>query len=312
VIHKTQLHQVLDCLQEGFYLVDSSGRINHWNKAAERLTGHTADEVLGSRCSENILVHVDSNGDPLCTGNCPLMAALRDGGQKKSEAYLQHRNGHRIPVSVSVVPTRDRNGEIDGAVQIFEDRSPQVIASEHIEELRALALLDHLTGLANRRFTESALHARAEEHRRYGWPFAVLLMDLDRFKEINDEYGHVVGDQVLCVAGKSLAHGVRKTDLLGRWGGDEFIAIIANASEEPLQATGNRLRALVERSTVNTDEETIGVSISVGGVMCRPGEDVDSLIYRADHLLYEAKASGRNCVKVEADHAGPTYRRAAA
>ena len=113
------------------------------------------------------------------------------------------------------------------------------------------------------------------------------------------------------MAGKTLSRGIRKTDLMGRWGGDEFIAIIANAREEPLQATGNRLRALVERSTISVEDETIGVTVSVGGVMCRPGEDVENLIQRADHLLYEAKANGRNCVKVEAEIEEPSIQLAA-
>ena len=131
---------LLDNLYDGVYFVDRERRITFWNKAAERITGFTQAEVLGKRCADNLLRHVDDRGNSLCEGACPLSYTLRDGQLRSASVFLHHKNGHRLPVAIGVAPITDNQQNIIGAVEIFRDNSATVAALEHLKELEDLAL----------------------------------------------------------------------------------------------------------------------------------------------------------------------------
>ena len=289
--------EILDNLYDGVYFVDENRVITYWNKGSERITGYTAGEVVGRHCADNILVHVDLEGNVLCQGICPVAEALADGTLRTSEVFLHHKDGHRVPISVRVAPIRDAGGGITGAVEIFSDNTPEAAALQRLEEAEKLAYVDPLTGLANRRYTEIILSARHEEMERYGWPFGVLFADIDHFKQINDRYGHPAGDRVLKMVARTLSNAVRTFDVVGRWGGEEFLAVIANVDREELSATANRFRALVEQSNLS-GEHGLRVTISVGATLARPEDTIDGLLARSDSFMYESKTAGRNRVTV--------------
>ena len=136
---------LLDNLYDGVYFVDRERQITFWNKAAERITGFTKAEVLGKRCADNLLRHVDDRGNSLCEGACPLSYTLRDGQLRSASVFLHHKNGHRLPVAIGVAPITDNRQNIIGAVEIFRDNSATVAALEHLKELEDLAYLDGLT-----------------------------------------------------------------------------------------------------------------------------------------------------------------------
>jgi len=168
-----------------------------------------------------------------------------------------------------------------------------------VEDLQAKAFLDPLTGLANRRYVEMNLQGKADEMSRYGWHFGVIMMDIDRFKIVNDSYGHDSGDEVLKMVARTLLHSSRSSDLVGRWGGEEFIAIITNTNMEKLHAIAERYRSLVEQSSLPLGETPLSVTISAGATLAAPGENVEPVIKRADKLLYASKDAGRNRVTTE-------------
>ena len=151
-----------------------------------------------------------------------------------------------------------------------------------------------MTGLPNRRHFDAALAARLEDLRRYGWPFGLLIADIDHFKRVNDTYGHDVGDQVLATVGATLAGGIRGGDLAARWGGEEFAILVQAADAASLAVTAERLRILVARSVVRATDQTIVVRISVGATPADPLDVASSLLTRADGALYAAKEGGRN------------------
>ena len=210
--------ELLDNLHDGVYIVDRDRRITYWNKGAERLSGFSAAEVVGMHCWDNILTHVDGAGCQLCTGPCPLAESIKDGRARESDIFLHHKAGHRVPVSVRVSPIRDSEGRILGAVEEFSDNSSKTVALDRLVELQELSLLDAVTGVGNRRFAEFRLRASVDAFRRYGWPFGLLFMDVDHFKEVNDTYGHDTGDRVLRMVARTLGAGLRSVDALGRWG----------------------------------------------------------------------------------------------
>jgi diguanylate cyclase (GGDEF)-like protein/PAS domain S-box-containing protein len=288
--------QILDGLDDGVYVTDAERCIVYWNRAAERITGYAAREVVGSHCSDNILIHVDADGTQLCTGPCPLAGALADGKFREHDVFLHHRDGHRVPVHVQVQPLVDPHGGRVGAVEIFRDSSGRLADLQRLEELQALAYIDPLTGIGNRRFAEQTLAARLEELRRYGWSFAVLFIDIDHFKDVNDAHGHDSGDAVLRMIARTLAGSLRSFDFLGRWGGEEFLAIVPMQLDNQLAPLAGRCRALAERSSLSVGPRHVQVTVSIGATMAFSSDTVASVIARADDLMYQSKTAGRNRV----------------
>ena len=131
---------------------------------------------------------------------------------------------------------------------------------------------------------------------RYGWQFGVIMMDIDRFKVVNDRYGHDIGDDALKMVARTLLNSTRSSDFVGRWGGEEFIAILSNSSAVRLRKTAERYRMLVEQSSLPVPSGPIRLTISAGCTLAVPGDTPETLIKRADKLMYQSKARGRNVV----------------
>jgi len=287
---------LLDNLYDGVYFVDRERRITYWNRGAERITGYSEAEVVGHRCMDNLLAHVDLEGCALCTGACPLARTMADRTSRETEVFLHHRDGHRVPVLVRTAPIFGSDGGVTGAVEIFTEHTSRVAALEQVKVLERLAYLDPLTELPNRRFAEMGLDAALNELNRFGWPFGVLMMDLDRFKEINDGFGHEAGDRVLRMTARTLASASRSFDLVGRWGGEEFLAVVKNVPPAGLRAAGEKFRFLVESSNLEVAGRRVSVTLSVGAASALPGETAGELVKRADGALYASKKAGRNRV----------------
>src|SRR6266540_687559 len=167
--------EVLDNLYEGVYFVDRDHTILYWNKGAERLTGYSSTEVMGVPCWNQLLMHVDTNGSGLCLNGCPLHKSMKDGVQSEDDLYLRHKNGHRVPVRMRILPVRSDDGNVIGAIEILIDNSEKMHSLETIEDLQRKVFLDPLTGLANRRYINTGLPARFDEMSRYGWQFGVIM-----------------------------------------------------------------------------------------------------------------------------------------
>ncbi len=287
---------IVENINDGLYLVNQDRIIMYWNKAAEKITGFSADEVVGKSCADDILTHVDSNGNNLCCGLCPLAETIADGAPRQARVYLHHKNGQRIPVSIRSSRLLDEQGATLGGVELFTDMSNVEANELRIKELEELALLDRLTQLANRHYLESELAARLQEKKRHNVPFGILFMDIDHFKQVNDRYGHAVGDQVLQLVARTMIANARPFDLYGRWGGEEFVGIIRNVSADNLEALGNRLRSLVAKSYLAIEGEKLFVTFSIGATLAQAQDTPASLIKRADKLLYQSKNAGRNCI----------------
>ena len=293
-LDNVQLADVLENLHDGLYCTDTHRVITFWNHAAERITGYPAAEVLGRSCAANLLVHVDTDGRSLCRGLCPLAMTMADCVGREAEVFLRHRDGHRVPVLVRTGPLKDRAGQVVGGVELFTDLSNILANNSRVRELEQLALLDTLTQLANRAYLQREIEARFEEMRRYGIPFGLLFMDIDFFKRFNDTYGHDVGDAVLKLVANTFTANSRAFDVYGRWGGEEFVGVIRSIDAEDLVVLGNRMRVLVNQSFLMHDEARLGVSISLGATVAKPDDTAESLIKRADQLLYRSKKEGRN------------------
>lgn len=179
---------------------------------------------------------------------------------------------------------------------------------ERVEELEKEALLDHLTGLPNRRHLDMKLAAYFEEMRRHNVTFGVLFMDVDHFKQINDAHGHHTGDCVLKMISSKLKSNMRAYDFAGRWGGEEFVAVINHADEEQLSTVAEKFRALVENSSLTADGQSVKVTVTIGATIATADDTIESLLERADLNLYVGKTCGRNRVILEATPPGGQIR----
>jgi len=299
MIDKIKSAEIINSLFEGVYLLDRDRVITYWNDAAERITGFKRHEVIGKACRDNILVHVDEQGNNLCVHNCPVSECMSCGEMREEEVFLHHKNGHRVPVSVRVSPIFGDNNEIIGSAEFFVDRTPYESCREQLEEAVRDSLIDSLTKLPNRRYLDSQLDIKIVELERINNKFGILMMDIDHFKEVNDNFGHTTGDEILIMVTKTLASASRPYDIVGRWGGEEFLAIIPNADLGTLSAIAARYRSLVEKSTLHKNNRNISVTISIGGVIVKKHEQKNTIVDRVDEELYKSKSGGRNLVNID-------------
>lgn len=292
--------ELLDNIYDGIYFMDANQRIIYWNKGAENITGFSANEVIHKYCSDNILMHVNESNEKMCENSCPLKHTMIDGKNREAAVFFHHKNGHRVSTTIKSSAIRDVNGEIIGAVEIFNDNSANFENIEMVKTLKKEALIDPLTEVVNRRYLENRITASFNAFQRYGWKFGVLFMDIDYFKNINDTFGLNNGDNVLKVIAKTLMKNIRSFDTVGRWSGEEFIGLIENITKDGLLKVAEKLRALVNASSIQAEgfQNNIYPTISIGATISMPEDSPETIIKRADELMQESKQAGRNRVTI--------------
>ncbi len=169
--------------------------------------------------------------------------------------------------------------------------------------LRKQATRDPLTGLANRSHFDAQATEALERSQRSGVPVTLLLCDVDHFKRVNDQYGHAVGDQVLVAMGQVLADNLREGDVLARWGGEEFLALMPASPLDAARATAERIRAAVAQAPLSVGPAPITLTLSFGVAQVHGPDDLQAAIARADQALYAAKHAGRNRVQLAGENA---------
>jgi diguanylate cyclase (GGDEF)-like protein/PAS domain S-box-containing protein len=299
-IDPTIYRGILDEMEDGVYLVDRTERILWWNRGAEGITGFSREEVVGRTCADNLLCHVDSSGRFMCANGCPLRRAFLTGIPIETNAFLHHKEGHRVPVNIKTKPLRDRNGHVFGAFEVFRRAPEEESQARLIKELFQLSLIDELTRLPNRRLFDAHLERRLAELARFGWKFGVLMIDIDHFKLVNDNFGHQLGNDILQLVSRTLSANCRSLDTVARWGGDAFAAIIANVDADVLRTVAEKLRSLIETSGLrNSACERHRTTVSIGCAVARSNETVNELLKRVNDQLISAKQKGRNQVSLE-------------
>jgi len=167
------------------------------------------------------------------------------------------------------------------------------------QRLRQLAITDWLTDLHNHAYSRHLLEQELENAQQDDRPLCVIMADLDQFKKINDEYGHLVGDHVLRIAAARMVSGARTGDEIGRYGGEEFLFVLKDTDIETAGDVAERVRARINSDAIHHHKAAINVSLSLGIAQARSDDTVETLIERADATLYAAKLAGRDCVMLE-------------
>lgn len=291
-MHTATFDAMVTHMEEGAFFVEPGHTLSLWNRAAERITGFSAAEMVGTKCLKEKLDQVDQHGKPICQMRCPLCTAANHAEPRVSETLLLHKNGHRIPVHLTAIPVIQQ-GKVLGSLEIFTLTSDNQYENSVIESLSNLAIKDRLTGLPNRAYLESHLNYKLSEHERYGADFCVAFVDVDNFSTFNNDYGHTTGDVVLQTIAQNFEKHLRKGDVLGRWGGEEFLGVFDNRNPAGLDVLGQKLCDLVANSRIDFQGKPLSVSVSLGITMVRPGDTRQSIVARADAMMYHRKARGK-------------------
>jgi diguanylate cyclase (GGDEF)-like protein/PAS domain S-box-containing protein len=277
---------VFDSTNEGIMITDVAARIVAVNRAFEAISGYSAHEVLG----ENPRFQKSGHQDEAFYRQ--MWATLETSGQWQGEIWNRRKNGEVYPVWENISAVKDAEGRVMHYVSVLSDISPIKRAEE---KLRHLAHHDALTGLPNRLLFAANLDQALERARRHRQPLALMFLDLDRFKLVNDTLGHAVGDRLLQVVAQRLKACVRAEDTVARLGGDEFTVILGELGDpEDAALLAEKLIGAV-REPLIIDEHELAVSASIG-ISLFPENATDSadLTKAADAALYRAKERGRN------------------
>lgn len=292
--------RILDELYEGVYFLDTNKKIIYWNKSAELITGFSKDAALSQSSYYNLLLRADKHGKVLKDEEGPAALTLLDGQTRSAELFFRHKKGYLLAVSLKIFSLKDNDGKMIGAVCVFIDNSAREALFRELEQLRDKANLDQLTGIYNRRYGETLIATKLIEFQKGGRPVGLLFADIDHFKRVNDTYGHAVGDLVLKTVAKTLSSSVRNMDHVIRWGGEELLVLLAGDFDlNGLRRIANKLRILVEQSKVQVGGHTIQVTVSMGAALAGCNDSVDTLVNKADRLMYESKKAGRNRITAE-------------
>jgi diguanylate cyclase (GGDEF)-like protein/PAS domain S-box-containing protein len=291
------LREILDAVSDGVYVTTGEREIVFWSKGAERITGYSSDEVLNRHCHDNILVHTDVLGKNLCFDGCPLQKCIETGEwQEVKEVFLKRKDGERLAVYIkaSVLQVGDeRYGvEIFGELQSVAGSA----LAEQLRKLSDVSIVDQLTGLYNRRYIDTILDQQYGLFKRHFQRFGIVMIDVDKFKNINDSFGFLAGDEALKFVASVVQHSMRSMDFLARFGGDEFIIVCPLIELEGVEKLSGRIVELVHHSVLSSPEgqkNVIEVSVSVGGSLVDyKDKSATDIIARADEALYRVKRDG--------------------
>jgi diguanylate cyclase (GGDEF)-like protein/PAS domain S-box-containing protein len=287
---KDRAEVTLNSIGDAVLSTDLTGRVTYLNARAEQMTGWTREEATGRPLTEVFRIVDGETGEPSPN---PVAIAVRDNKLVglSSNCILIHRNGHEAAIEDSVAPIHDRRRQVTGAVIVFHDVTAARAMSR---QMAHSAHHDALTDLPNRLLLNDRLSHAIESARRHRRRLAVLFLDVDRFKQINDSLGHDVGDQLLRSVARQLTKCVRSSDTVSRQGGDEFVVVLSemeHASDAAVSAD-KLLNAIAEAHEVDGHELLITTSIGIS-VYPDDGTDATTLLKHADIAMYHAKEEGR-------------------
>jgi diguanylate cyclase (GGDEF)-like protein/PAS domain S-box-containing protein len=277
---------ILEAIGAG-YLLSHQGEVIEVNDVLCRLVGFTREELIGVSLPWPFWPP-ESLGTSYEIRDALLARGLNVGATPPFEVPLMHKDGKRFIGEVTVTPAVTPDGTFLGWVNTVRDVSER---RDYELELQRLATHDPLTALANRRLFDERLEAEIADAIRHQRPLAVAILDLDRFKAVNDAHGHPVGDQVLNAVAERISGGLRKGDLLARIGGEEFGLILSEVFAQGALAAAERARlAVAERDFGVVGPLTISIGVALRGDL----REASTLYEHADQALYQAKREGRN------------------
>jgi len=282
---------VFNHAREGIMVTDAKGTILEVNDAFLRITGYARDEVLGK--SPNIL----KSGQHTPEFYAAMWYELASNGYWSGEIWNKRKNGEVFPELLTISSISDVEGGVSQYVALFTDITH---LKQHEQQLEKIAHYDALTGLPNRVLLTDRLQLAMAQARRRKQTLAVVFIDLDKFKEVNDHYGHEAGDMVLMIFAERMKQSLRAGDTIARLGGDEFVAVLPDLSDMKASLILIDRLIVLASQPIDIGRHVVKVSASVGVTYYPQAEEVDGdlLMRQADMAMYQAKVAGRNCYSI--------------
>lgn len=285
--------EIINSMTDGFILIDTDGIIDTVNPAFEKMFGWQRSDLTG----HSLWHFIPTDRSDLSKMITPL---LTEEKPSSSELVIPDRNGHPVQTLVKTSPIMDQGGEMLGVTLILTDitdrKQKEQEKNRLMVELRRLAEVDPLTDmLLNRRAFMDRANNIIDLFSNKKAPLSLIMLDIDHFKRINDTFGHLVGDQALIETARMISAQLRESDLLGRYGGEEFVILLPNTAPENALSIAKRLVNQIQTSQVISIYTELNLTVSIGVSSLDPScQDLDQLLSRADQALYQAKAKGRN------------------
>ncbi len=287
--------KLLENMCDAVIFIDVAGRIALWNRGAERLTGIAADSICGQFWHPGLLSMSDEKGESIGDADCPVNTVLKSGVHLLRRLTIVARMGRPVAVDTHVIPVTGDDGIIAGGILMFHDVSSETTLERRCMNLYDKATKDPMTQVANRAEFDRVHEMFVEVHRQRQIPCSLIICDLDRFKQVNDTFGHQAGDEAIKCLAALLKSSCRPGDLVARYGGEEFVVLCTDCDN----ATAARRTEQIRMNLCHMPQLKMGsrqVTASFGVTEIQPGDTPETMLRRADRALLLAKAKGRNCV----------------
>jgi diguanylate cyclase (GGDEF)-like protein len=287
--------RLLESMYDAVVFVDSVGRVVLWNRGTERLTGIPGVSVCGEPWHPDLLGLSDEKGRPIDEADCPIQTATRCGVQSLRRLTILGRGQQPVSVDTHVIPVINEHGISQGTILLLHDASSETSLEQRCQSLHEKATKDPLTQVSNRAEFDRVHAMFVAAHQQQQMPCSLLMCDLDRFKMVNDTYGHQAGDDVIKCLATLLKSSCRPGDLVARYGGEEFVLLCADCDNNAAARRAEIVRqALGQMPQPKMDGQFATVSFGVTEI--QPGDTPETMLRRADRALLMAKSNGRNRV----------------
>ena len=262
------------------------------NPAFERLLGYSCEEVVG----QNPRILQGPGTDENTRGK--IRQAMISGERIRTQILNYTKDGQQVWMDINIVPIMNEQGQLAYFAAIERDLTEYKMLQSRLE---VLANTDALTGLPNRQAFMDKAKKEFSRSNRYSRPLSMVMIDIDHFKSVNDQYGHATGDHVLTNVGHILSDGLRDSDVLARIGGEEFVLLLPDTPEANTEYVAERMRKQLANTAIKYKDLELTITASFGVAAISPeDETLEQMLARADLAMYEAKNSGRNRVKTAA------------
>lgn len=293
-------NQIFETVNLGLIILDRKLRITGWNRWLELHSGISADEIVGQKICD-VFPSLAQGSFVRTVKGVFAFGNYASYSQKLHKYLIPLRSSHGadqtmpyMQQSCTFGPLRDEQKEIVSVYITIQDVTDFVM---YEQKLVQMARVDGLTGVYNRRYLDMRLKEELDRSRRHGNSFSLLILDIDHFKTINDRHGHLCGDYVLRDLARKLQQQLRTTDIIGRYGGEEFCCLLPETSLQQALIFAERCRDKIAKELFSCDGQTIRITISLGATEQQDGDTLEGIVRRADVALYEAKHGGRNLVR---------------
>ena len=292
------LSTIFDSFRDPFSIVDRDFTFIKFNDAYARATGKRVRDLFGKRCYE-----VLKGRDGVCS-ECIVEKTFQSKDPCAKEKLLTLPDGAEVWIEIFTYPIFDQNHNVSHVIEysrdITERKKIEEEKKELIKNLNHLSTTDSLTGLLNRRALNDILRHEIDRASRYNTDLSLIICDVDTFKAINDTYGHTAGDRALQLVAETLKNALRKADIPGRYGGDEFMVILPETPLSGAKSLAEKIRIAVHKQALELPGNNIvRLSLSLGvASCCSPLDNIDTIVALADTALYSAKQAGRNQVSI--------------